>query len=178
MARWEQDAVDFACEAWAYQWMALFGRDPRKASEYLGRLSCTLSLVTLLHDGAGGGGTLITQQFPEGFLGDGLLVNIVIKRMPESDREMIWRHYVERWYFLKPVYDVKKNLIGCDPARLIRPVKQGVIAARMGVSRSEYHSRRDQAKSFIRGALAGAECLDTKVGARDPAFSVAFGQVR
>ena len=177
MARWEQDATDFACEAWAYQWMSLFGRDPRKASEYLGRLSCTLSLVTLLHDGAGGG-TLIAQEFPEGFLGDALLVNVVIKLMPESDRETIWRHYVERWYFLRPVYDKKKQLTGCDPVRLIRPVKQGVIASRMGVSRAEYHSRRDRAKSFIRGALAGAECLDTKVGARDPGASVCSGQVQ
>lgn len=174
MARWEQDSVDFACEAWSYQWMCLFGRDPRKASEYVGRLACTLSLVTILHDGAGGG-TKVTQEFPEGFLGEALLVNVVLKRMPEADREMIWRHYVERWYVLVPVRDRKGGVVGCDPVRRIRPVKQGVISARMGVSRAEYHSRRDRAKSFVRGALAGAECLDSKVGARAPGFDVCFG---
>jgi hypothetical protein len=167
MARWQQDAVDFACEAWAYQWVGLFGREPRKASEYLGRLASTLNMVKILQDGASSG-TAVGQQFPEGFLGEGLLVNCVLKYMPEGEREIIWRHYVERWYVVRGTLDAAKKTVTYEPVRLSRPMKQGLIAERMGISPAEYYSRRDTAKSFIRGALAGdAVTLDTKVVARE-----------
>jgi hypothetical protein len=177
MSRWQQDAVDFACEAWAYQWVSLFGREPRKASEYLGRLACTLSLVRVLADGAGSG-TVVEQHYPEGFLGEGLLVNSVIKRMPEAERELLWRHYVDRWYILRAVRTKSREVAGYEPLRLLRPVKQGLIAQRMGISRSEYHRRRDVARSFVRGALAGEKCRDSKVGAREPGILLDFGQVQ
>lgn len=166
MSRWRKDAVDFACEAWAFQWIALFGREPRKASEYLGRLGSTLSLVRIMQDGAGSG-TAVGQQFPEGFLGEGLLVSVVLKHMPASEREMVWRHYVERWYVIRAVPSIVAKVPEFEPVRLIRPLKQVTIAERMGISQAEYYSRRDTAKSFIRGALAGdLESLETKSSAR------------
>ena len=178
MSRWQQDAVDFACEAWAYQWVALFGRDPRKASEYLGSLASTLGLVRVMQDGSGSG-TVVGQHFPEGFLGTGLLVSVVLKHMPEPDREMIWRHYVDRWYVMLAMPSKVEKAPTFEPVKLIRPVKQGTIAYRMGIARSEYHRRRDNAKSFIRGALAGSEKVrDSKVSARDPGEDVCSAQVQ
>jgi hypothetical protein len=178
MARWQQDSVDFACEAWAYQWVGLFGRDPRKASEYLGRLGSTLGLVRVMQDGAGSS-TAVGQQFPEGFLGEGLLVNCVLKHMPAAEREMIWRHYVDRWYVVRGMLDAQKKTVTYEPVRLARPVKQGFMADRMGICPAEYYRRRDTAKSFIRGALAGAEKVgESKVDARPPGDGVCSAQVR
>lgn len=102
MARWQQDAVDFACEAWAWQWINLFARLPLKASEQLGRIGSTLDLVKVMGDGAGSGG-IVMQVYPECFLGDGLVVACAMRQMRERDRDILWRHYVDRWFFARVV---------------------------------------------------------------------------
>lgn len=219
MSRWQQDAVDFACEAWAFQWVELFAREPIKASQCIGRLASTLGLD--------GGGSNLVQVYPEMFFGDGLLVACIIKYMGESPREMLWRHYVERWYDLRDVavktpdgnkifehttivdlprdlgdagLEVTKTKAGVSAIyrkaqflgpgkpmatrivdrskpktrelieRRVRPVKQRLMADRIGISRAEYHSRRDVMKSYVRGALDSGKCLDSKVGHETPAF--------
>lgn len=196
MTAWQSDSVDFACEAWAFQWVELFAREPATASQYLGRLSCTLDLVKTLHDGAGASSGTISQAFPEGFLGEGLLVACILQRMEERDREMLWRHYVERWFITRqapvitPDGKLRHTQTTLEPRtwaesgittyvravdrskhekqlvieRRSRPIKQQVMAERMGISRSDYHTRRDRMKSYVRGVLDGQKCLDTKVG--------------
>ncbi len=186
----QPDAVDYVCEAWAQQWVDLFGNDPQRASQYLGRVASTLGLPF-----AGSGSAV--QTFPEGFLGDGLLVASAMKKMRETHREILWRHYVDRWYYVRAitakgifehttlqaitrhgttlqVYEVdrsqpKQQLV---IERRSRPMKQQIMAHRMGISRAEYYHRRDSAKAYLEGALSMAPtsglCLDTKVGARTP----------
>lgn len=182
----QPDAVDYVCEAWAHQWVQLFGNDPTRASQYLGRVASTLGLPF-----AGSGGAV--QTFPEGFLGDGLLVACALKTMREVHREILWRHYVDRWYYVRritekgifehtslqaiqhqgatlQVYEVDKT----RPTQQLviekrsRPMKQQIMAHRMGVSRAEYYHRRDAAKSYLQGVIDAPNCLDTKVGARTP----------
>lgn len=103
MARWQQDAVDFACESWAWQWVNLFARLPLKASEQIGRIGSTLDLVKVLRDGAGSGSAIAMQVYPECFLGDGLVVACAMRQMRERDRDILWRHYVDRWFFARVV---------------------------------------------------------------------------
>ena len=157
MAEPKQDTVDFACEAWAHQWVSLFARDPRKASEYLGRLNCTLGEVRVMADGAASG-TVVTQSFPEVFLGEGLVISCLSKWMTERDREMLFRHYADRWYVTRPA---KGGHGGIEAIRLRYPVKQEVMAHRMKISLSSYHKRRDILKSFVRCALASDKSVCT-----------------
>lgn len=149
MSRWRQDAVDVPCEVWAFQWCALFARDPRKASEHLGRVGSTLNLVRVMGDGASSG-TVVEQGFPEVFLGDGLVIACVMKHLAAMDREMLFRHYVDRWYVQRPVprFDNAVEVI-----KLRYPVKQDAIAHRMGISLTTYHRRRDRAKACVSVAL-------------------------
>jgi hypothetical protein len=149
MARWKQDEVDVACEAWAFQWCALFARDPRKASEHLGRVGSTLSLVKMMGDGASSS-TVVEQGFPEVFLGVGLVVSCIIKHLNESDREMLFRHYIDRWYAQRPVPGLERSI---EVVKLRYPIKQTIIAQRMGVSVATYHQRRDRAKACVATAL-------------------------
>jgi hypothetical protein len=77
--------------------------------------------------------------------------------MSEGQRALTHAHYIARWY---------------DPEtwrRLARPTKQRVMAQRLGLSLSEYYTRRDVAKSCIRVVLT----LDSKVLSLAPAFLVA-----
>jgi hypothetical protein len=154
MARWEQDAVDFACEAWAYQWVSLYARDPRKASEYVGRLASTLGLVRTMGDGAGATGT-VAQVYPEVFLGDGLLVSCVMKSMTERQREWMFVHYVYRWFALRDV-EVNGKVLS-EVVRRGRPIKQLVATEEMHISLARYFVIRDAAKRRVRDALAPVE---------------------
>jgi len=152
VARWHPDQADLAAEAWAYQWVALFAREPRKATEYVGRLSCTLGLVRIMADGAASGGAVVNQQFPEVFLGDGLVISCLIKQLTDRQREWLFRHYVDRWYVMR----VKKgrdseNDFEC--VRLPRPMKQVVMAERMGINLARYYQHREAVKARIFDAL-------------------------
>ena len=159
MARWQEDDVDRAAQAWAYQWVQHFGKDPDRASRYIGPLNCTLGRVRELHDGASSN-TDHDRSWPEVYVGTGLVVAIALKAMTESSRTLIWYHYVARCW-------------NCDTwLPLKRPMKQRVIADRMGVSLAEYYHRRDTAKACIRTVL----CLDTKSLASTPSKSVQSGQ--
>lgn len=158
MARWKQDPIDFACEAWAYQWCALFARDPRKASEHLGRVGSTLGLVKLMGDGASSG-TVVEQGFPEVFLGDGLMVACAIKYLRDYDRTMLFRHYIDRWYVQCPA---QRREHGIEVVKLRYPVKQSTLASRMGISVSSYHLRRDRAKACV-GVALGMGADDSRV---------------
>ena len=145
MARWHEDDVDCACQSWAYQWVQAFGKDPDRASRFVGPLGCTLGRVRGLHDGAASN-TDRDRHFPEVCLGQGLIVAIALKCMSLTSQEIIGYHYIARCY---------------DPttwSAFKRPMKQGLVAERMGISRAEYYQRRDTAKACIRTALS----LDTK----------------
>jgi hypothetical protein len=155
-----RDDVDEWCDCWAYQWVAMFLRDPRKAREYVGPLNCTLGRVRELHDGASSN-TEHDRPFPEGFLGDGLVVAVALRYMDGTHREMIGAHYVARLYDLS------------NGERFRRPVKVHTIAERMGLSTSEYANRRDIAKGMIRSAFN----LDPIDLARARAKSVHVAQV-
>lgn len=141
MARYRgRDDVDEWCACWAYQWVSLFLRNPRRAREYIGPLNCTLGRVRELHDGASSN-TEHVRPLPEGFLGVGLVVAVALRYMDATHREMIGAHYLAR------VYDLDRG------ERLKRPVKVRVIADRMGLSLAEYANRRDVAKGMIRTAF-------------------------
>jgi hypothetical protein len=142
MARWHTDDVDVSAEVWAYQWVQNFGKAPDRAGRYIGPLGCTLGLVRELHDGASSSTERSGQHWPEVFLGTGLIVAIALKAMSDTSREVIWRHYVERCYRTT------------DWIKLRSPLKQRVIAERMGVSLTEFYDRRDTAKACLRVALS------------------------
>jgi hypothetical protein len=140
MARWHEDDVDRAAQAWAYQWVQHFGKDPDRASRYIGPLGCTLGRVIERHDGAASS-TDRDRNWPEVYFGTGLMVAIALKAMSESSRTLIWYHYVARCW-------------NCDSwLPLKRPMKQRAVAERMGVSLAEYYHRRDTAKACIRTVL-------------------------
>ena len=145
MARWQQDDVDIACEAWAYQWVQHLARAPDRSGRYIGPMSCTLGRVRELADGAASS-TDHDRRWPEVFLGTGLVVAVVLKTMPFSQRELVWHHYVGRCYDLT------------NWERLRRPLKQHTVANRLGLSLAEYYHRRDVAKACVRTGLT----LDTK----------------
>jgi hypothetical protein len=147
LARWEPDKVDFMCDSWAYQWVSLFARDPRKASETVGRLASTLGLVRVMGDGAGSTGT-IAQVYPEVFLGDGLLVACLIKTMTERQREWLFVHYVYRWFGLRDV-DVNGKTM-TEIVRRGRPIKQAIAAEDMQISLARYLEIREIVKRRIR----------------------------
>ena len=76
----------------------------------------------------------------------GLIVAIALKCMSLTSQEIIGYHYIARCY---------------DPttwSAFKRPMKQGLVAKRMGISPAEYYQRRDTAKACVRTALS----LDTK----------------
>jgi hypothetical protein len=151
MARPVPDAADHLAEVWASQWISLYARDPQKASEYIGRLSCTLGVVKIMADGAASG-SAVTQSFPEVFLGDGLLVSCLMKHMPERHREWLFRNYVDRWYVLrlKKGRDMEQQF---EPLRLRNPVRQKVMASRMGISEDRYYELRGLVKRKLFEAI-------------------------
>ena len=149
MSRWHQDDVDIAAEAWAFQWVQHYGRAPDRAGRTVGPLGCTLGRVLELHDGASSN-TGHARNWPEVYLGTGLMVAIALKSMSELQRLVVWHHYVGRCYD------------NASWAKLPRPTKQLVIAQRLGISVAEYYHRRDTAKACLRVALT----LDTKALAR------------
>jgi hypothetical protein len=107
------------------------------------------------HDGASSN-TERDRAWPEVFLGQGLYVAIALKAMTLGSREIIWAHYVGR------VYNPETW------APLKRPLKQRLVAERLGVSLAEYYHRRDTAKSCVRTVLF----LDTKTLASSPPAGV------
>lgn len=199
MSRWQQDAVDFACEAWASQWINLFARQPIKGSELLGRVGSTLDLVKVMGDGAGAAGNLM-QIYPECFMGMGLVVACTLKTMSDRQREIVWRHYVDRWYFVRIVpvktpddreiyehttveprahpksgavmmvriVDRQRPKTHALIERRWRPVKQEIVAERMGISKARYYQLRDRAKARL---MKVVDPLDSKVGDDSPVFA-------
>lgn len=159
MARWHEDDVDRACASWAHQWVEGFGKSPDRASRSVGPLGCTLGRVRELHDGASSN-TGRDRAWPEVFLGQGLLVAIALQAMTLGSREIVWAHYVGRVY----------NPVTWAPLK--RPLKQRLVAERLGVSLAEYYHRRDTAKSCVRTVL----CLDTIVLASTPGLTVQVTQ--
>lgn len=144
MARWDHDEVDVACGQWASQWCSLYQRDPQQAREYLGALRSTLGSRRDLH--ACSRTNRLDQHWPEGFLGNGLVVAVALQYADFIERELIYRHYLERRF------DVATG----DAVRRLAPRK--TLAARMGMHPSRYAYRLQAAKSWIRAAL----CLDIK----------------
>ena len=161
--RFEEDAVDRACGSWAYQWVRAFANPPSSAGQMVGPLNCTLGRVRELHDGASST-TESARSWPEVFIGEGLLVAIALKAMSELSRQVIFRHYVERWYVGQ----------GANWVRRARPIKQLVIAERLGISLSHYYVLRDCSKSCVSVVLS----LDTEVLARARPERVQTAQVR
>lgn len=153
MSRWQEDEVDRACNAWAYQWVRNFANAPQTAGAAIGPLGCTLGRVRELHDAAASTGGRRDEHWPEVFMGEGLLVAIALNAMHELTRQVIHRHYIERWFAPVPG---KGGLVTLE--RRSRPTKQAVIAARMGVSLARYYTLRDCAKQCVSVVLT----LDSK----------------
>jgi hypothetical protein len=141
MARWHQDDVDVACETWAYQWVQNFGLAPDRAGRTVGPFGCTLG-----SKGATSRSNVYDAHYPEVYLGQGLIVAIAHKAMRESQRLVLWHHYIGRRY------DTTTWKL------LPRPAKQTAVADRLGISLAEYYARRDTAKACISVVLT----LDTK----------------
>ena len=160
MPRWRDDDVDVAAKAWADLWVRNFARAPDRSSATVGPLGSTLGRVRELHDGASSN-TSRDRHFPEVFTGEALLVAIALKAMSEGQRMIVHAHYIGRWYNAH------------SWARLERPVKQAVMADRLGLSLPTYHTRRDTAKSCIRVVLN----LDSEVLALAPSFLLLSAQV-
>jgi hypothetical protein len=160
--RFEEDDVDRACNTWAYQWVRAFARPP-EPGQTIGQLNCTLGRVRELHDGASST-TESCQQWPEVFLGEGLLVAIALKAMSERSRDVIFQHYVVRWF----EYREEKGWV-----RRSRPRKQVQVAHAMKCGLSRYYVLRDTAKSCVSVVLS----LDTKVLARAGSRSAPSAQV-
>jgi hypothetical protein len=138
------DDVDQWCSVWAYQWASMFLRDPRRARDYIGPLCCTLGRVHELHDGAASQ-TEHDRHFPEGFLGDGLVVAVAIKYLSSTHQDWLRHHYIVRVY-------------SPDTGRAYRyPIPVPTMASRMGLDIGAYSRRRDAAKSMIRSAFLGGE---------------------
>lgn len=178
MARPIQDKADFAAECWAYQWVCLFARDPRKASEYVGRLNSTLGLVRIMADGAASAGAVVNQHFPEVFLGDGLIISCLIKRLTDRQREWLFRHYVDRWYVMR-LQEGRDKEQQFECVRLAHPVRQKVMASRMGISEDRYYEHRRLVKLRIFEALPDDGLPpQVKSSGIGNGQAVAFGQVR
>jgi hypothetical protein len=163
MARWHQDDVDVACEAWAYQWVQNYARTPDRAGRTVGPLGCTLGRVMERHDGAASN-TEHDRTWPEVFLGQGLLVAVALHAMSAGGREITWAHYVGRVY---------------DPTTwqpMKRPIKQRFMADRLGLPLSVYYTRRDTAKACIRTVLCLGLSPDSKLGASTPGLGVCSAQ--
>lgn len=135
-----KDETDLQLECWAWQWVQLFVKNPERASDYIGALGCTLGRVMERHDGASST-TTRDRRFPEGFLGEALVVAVALKYMDLAHREIIGAHYVAR------VYDLDTG------ERLRRTIKVRFIAERLGLSVAEYMNRRDVAKAGVRAAF-------------------------
>jgi hypothetical protein len=159
MARWHQDDVDVACEAWAYQWVQNFALAPDRAGRTVGPLGCTLGRVHEMGDGASSN-TERDRHWPEVYIGQGLIVAIARKALRDSQQDVMWHHYVGRRY------DTTTWKL------LARPTKQTAVADRLGVSLAEYYNRRDTMKACIRCVLT----LDTKALASAPGLVVSSGQ--
>lgn len=157
MARWKMDDVDLACEAWAYQWVQHIANSPDRAGRYIGPMGCTLGRVRELYDGAASN-TEVGRHFPEVFLGTGLVVSVALKAMSYWNREVIYRHYLERHYQPHVVVDERTKEEHTVIAKLKRPLKVRLMAERMGISVAEYATRKEIAKACIRTVLY----LDTK----------------
>lgn len=150
--RWEEDEVDRACNAWAYQWVAAYANAPEPGHR-IGALGCTLGRVRELWDAAAST-TARDQHYPEVFLGEGLIVAIALQAMSDISGRMIWRHYVERWFDWS---ESKKAWV-----RRARPIKQAVMAERAGLGLSDYYLVRNAAKLCVGTVLS----LDSKGLAR------------
>jgi hypothetical protein len=159
MARWEPDAVDWMCDTWAHQWVGNFWRDPKTASEYIGRLSCTLGAVRIMADGAASG-TVVDTHYPEVFIGEALLVSALSKTLTEQQRAWLWMHYVRRWYALRLVKGGREQQF--EPVRLNRPMKQASVADEMGISERRYYDLRERVKTKLRMGAGLTEPLQSK----------------
>ena len=144
MPRWQQDEADVAAEDWGLQWATLYANDPETARETLGPIRCTLGRVRIMGDGAGSG-TVVSQHFPEAFLGRGLVVSCLAHDLTEGQRAWLWVHYVWRWYTLRPKrgkdQENRFHLI-----RLNRPTKQLAAAGLLGVDERRYYQVRQRVK--------------------------------
>ena len=151
MPRWQPDKADWAADCWAEQWVSRYARDPRTARETLGPLRCTLGRVRIMGDGAASG-TVVTQHFPEGFLGDGLVVHRLTHELTEQQRAWLWHHYVGRWYALRLKKWTHSEQV-FEPVRLHRPVKQLVAAEELCIGLPRYYQIRERVKILITAAL-------------------------
>lgn len=137
MAR-KQDAVDRACEQWAYVRREIDSGAFRESGDWLGACRCTLAEKRDLHAGSTSSGRVV-QHFPEVHEDEALTVARALQHMRYSLREIIYAHYVVR-----------------------APVK--VKIERLGIGPRLYWDRLSRAKAFIDGWLA-REKRDDEVAA-------------
>lgn len=149
----KRDEIDLLLEAWAQKRRELLGiRHPLTASEYLGNPRCTLGARRDLHHGARS--NRLEQHWPEfPFTGTLFLVNLAVKRMKPTGREII------DWHWTLEV-----------------PRDRRLRADLMGISPTHYWSRVARAKEFVAGYLASAEGVRTE-SPQDRGISVTFADL-
>jgi hypothetical protein len=137
------DDVDLCCEIWARQWVRNFVETPVS-------MPCTLGKVQNYHNGAAYWPAL-SQPAPEVFVKSGLIVSTALKMMRPSQSWFVHNHYIGRWYC--PTWVNTRDGKQFVAVRLKRPLRQALMAERMGIGVREYYLRRDTAKECIRAAL-------------------------
>lgn len=126
------DATDHLCMRWAATRRELLGlAHPRRAQEFVGAIRCSLGNVQRHHDGASSF-TPREQNFPEVYVGDALLVNLAVKRMPPDLRAFMDLHFT----------------LGRGANRRMEL---------LGIPRGQYWRRVNDAKRFIEGYLAARQ---------------------
>jgi hypothetical protein len=130
-----RDPIDLVCEQWACTRRQLLGLAPcRQAREYLGPTGSTLGSIREDRDGAGQG--IVSQRFPEVYVGDALHVN-------------------RAWRYLLVSHNRARHLqaLVLDAYYVYGGTAKWKAAA-LGMSRQEFYDARDAAKVFIDGWLA------------------------
>ena len=149
------DSVDWACHAWAAQWVANFANGD---GGQVGGMTCTLGALSPARGP-------FAQHWPELYGREGLMIARALQLLRPGERLFLFRHYVERWYEHEPS--------GPRWRRRRRPLPQRCMAVEMGLTHGRYLRRRDRLKRRLQAWLwptAKKTCATTSK-------SVLFGQV-
>lgn len=134
-----RDHIDAWCEHWAEAVREHFVRTaPKRSSDVLGSVHCTLAARRDLHHGGHSHGR-VEQHWPEfPFVGDNAVVNTVYKHLPEALQEVMVVRYV-----------------------ILSPRDQRVRADLMGLSWRTYWDRVARIKATVQGAFVIVETVRT-----------------
>jgi len=129
MGRRRSDSIDLVCQRWAEERRRILGiEEPRKSSQYLGAVRCTLAARRDLHAGAMSVGK-VDQHWPEVYEGDAAKVNEAFWKMAPELKTVMDVHYVAR-----------------------APIS--IKADALAMSESKYWQRVNWVRAFVEGWLA------------------------